>query len=132
MMAPRMVCALASVALRGVCWKAYVAQLMPLEQNSPQLAVLVPYREFQRDLPVYGQKAGWIRQAVESFVTMPRRNGGRAIEASRLITVLQGWNVDEAEVAAQIEVATDSGTAGYIVAYSKIEQNWEPRVVKWP
>jgi hypothetical protein len=104
---------------------------MPLATSCPQLAVLVPYREFQRDLPVYGETAGWIHHAVTSFQTMPRRHGGSAIEASRLITVLQGWDVDEADVATQIQAATHSGSAGYIVAYTKIEQKWEPRVVKW-
>jgi len=116
---------------KGICWKAYTAQLMPLSRSCPQLAVLVPYREFQRDLPVYGETAGWIHHAVTSFQSMPRHHGGNAIEASRLITVLQGWDVDETEIAAQIRVATSSGAAGYIVAYSKIEQKWEPRVVKW-
>ncbi len=116
---------------QGICWKAYTAQLMPLARNSPQLAVLVPYREFQRDLPIYGQEAGWIRFAIESFATMPPRHGGKAIEASRLIPVLQGWDVDVTQLAAQIRVAAASGTAGYIVAYAKTDQSWVPRVVTW-
>ncbi|HUG67997.1 MAG TPA: hypothetical protein VMM76_09600 [Pirellulaceae bacterium] len=116
---------------KGICWKAYTNQLMPLAKICPQLAVLVPYREFQRDLPIYGERAGWIQHAVASFQSMPRRQGEDSIAPSRLITVLQGWDVDQADIAAQIRVATNSGCAGYIVAYSKIEQKWEPRIVKW-
>ena len=116
---------------KGICWRSYANQLMPVAKTCPQLAVLATYREFQRDLPIYGEKAGWIHEAVTSFQTMPPRHGGDAIDASRLITVLQGWDGDESDFAAQIRVATRSGCAGYIVAYSKIEQSWEPRVVKW-
>ncbi len=116
---------------RGICWQAYTAQLRPVERNSERLAVLLPYRAFQRELPIYERKAGWIHDALKSFATMPPLHGGRAIEASRLIAVLEDWNGDAADVETQIRVATDSGAAGYIVAHAKIEQSWEPKLVKW-
>jgi hypothetical protein len=62
---------------------------------------------------------------------MPPRQGGESIRASRLIAVLQGWNVDEQQVAQQIKASTDSGVSGYIVAYEEIEQSWRPKVVRW-
>lgn len=116
---------------KGICWKSYAAQLEPLAKSSPQLGVLMPYREFQRDLPVYGEPAGWIHHALESFETMPRRHAKQPVKAERLITVLQGWDVTPAQIAAQIKVATDCGAVGYIVAYAKIDQSWRPKVVKW-
>lgn len=115
----------------GICWKAYTKQLMPLQQTSEKLAVLVPFREFQRDLPRYGEKAGWVRHAIESFAKLPPQRGGEEVPASRLIAVLQGWDVKPEEVAAQVLRSQQSGAHGYIVAYARIEQSWQPRLVRW-
>ncbi|MEZ6062656.1 MAG: hypothetical protein R3C19_20115 [Planctomycetaceae bacterium] len=115
----------------GICWKAWTEQLVPVARVSRRVGVLAAYREFQRDSKVYGGKAEWIRQAVEFFETMPRREGARGVEAARLVTVVQGWGVDDDDIAAQIAVATDSGVSGFVVAYSRIEQSWEPRLLKW-
>ncbi|MDA1051958.1 MAG: hypothetical protein O3C40_15945 [Planctomycetota bacterium] len=116
---------------KGICWKAYTQQLMPVAKRSPMLGVLLTYREFQRDLPIYGQQAGWITHAVKSFQTMPAIHDGDPIPSSRLIAVLQGWDVTDEQVASQIDVASSAGVAGYLVAYAKIEQDWQPRILKW-
>ncbi len=115
----------------GICWKAWTEQLEPVAKVSPRVGVLTLYREFQRDLPVYGDEAGWVRHAVESFETMPRRQGAAGLAASRLVTVLQGWDVDESQVAAQIRASQDANVAGFIVAYARIDQSWQPRLMKW-
>jgi hypothetical protein len=39
---------------RGLCWKAWSVQLMPVAQEFQTVGVLLPYRAFQRDLSVYG------------------------------------------------------------------------------
>jgi hypothetical protein len=115
----------------GICWKAYTEQLMPVAARSPLLGVLLPYRSFHRDLPVYGEKAGWITQAVKSFQTMPEIHHGKPIAPSRLLAVLQGWDVTEEQIALQVNVAKAIGVAGYLVAYAKIEQSWRPTILKW-
>ena len=115
----------------GICWKAYTKQLAPLEQVSDQLGVLVPYRAFHRDAPRYGEEAGWVNHAVESFARMPPRNGGRPIEAARLVTVLQGWDVSPQQISAQIQRSGESGAAGYLVAFTKLDQSWSPKIVSW-
>jgi hypothetical protein len=115
----------------GICWKAYTRQLMPVQQTSKRLAVLVPFRAFQRDLPIYGPQAGWIQHAIASFAEMPPEHGGEAVSASRLIAVLQGWDVPADDVAAQIAMARGAGAGGYIVAQTRIEQGWQPRIVRW-
>ena len=116
---------------KGICWKAYTAQLMPVARQSDRLGVLLPFRAFQRDLPIYGTKAGWIGHGIKSFETMPPRHKGKAIPASRLVSVLQGWNVADEDITAQIRVAERSGVGGYVVSYLNIDQSWQPRVVKW-
>jgi len=117
---------------KGTCWKEYSKQLMPVADDSPTLAVLLAYKEFGQDGPHYSQPAGWIRHAlVHGFAEQPARNKGRKIEASRLIAVLQGWDVTDREIAAQIEQAKSAGAAGYLVALAKIDQSWKPKMVKW-
>lgn len=116
---------------RGTCWKAYTEQLMPVAAEVDQIAVLLLYREFQRDLPIYGKEAGWIEHALQSFQEMPPRRGGKSIAGSRLIAVLQGWDVTADEIEAQIARAKAAGAAGYVVARSRIDQGWTPRLVRW-
>ncbi len=113
---------------KGTCWRAYTRQLMPLAEQSQQLAVLLPFRAFGRDLRLYGDKAGWTAHALKTFQTMPPRRGGKSIPTKRLIAVLQGWDVTEAEVAAQKKRADEAGAAGYVVSQTKIDQSWQPRL----
>jgi hypothetical protein len=113
----------------GTCWRAYTQQLMPLADESERIAVLAPYKAFQRDLARYGGEAAWVRRALESFQTMPPIRSGRAIPAQRLIAVVQGWNVSPDQLRVQIEHARSAGAAGYVVSADEIAQSWQPRVV---
>lgn len=116
----------------GICWQAYTRQLMPLAAISERLAVLTLYKEFQRDIPHYGAaEASWVEFAVRTFETMPPRHNGTSIPASRLIAVVQGWDVSAEEIDAQRKAATNAGANGYIVAYEKINQSWSPQFVSW-
>jgi hypothetical protein len=113
----------------GTCWWEYTKQLMPLARRAEQLAVLVPYKAFDRDQPRYGPTAGWVKFAILSFAEMPPKRQGEAIPANRIIAVLQGWDVSDEEVKAQIQRSAEAGSAGYVVALTKIEQSWTPRIV---
>lgn len=115
---------------KGVCWREWTAQLMPVAAESDTVAALLPYREFQRDLPRYGTEAGWIKEALESFSTMPARYKATGVPAQRLVAVLQGWDVTPEQVAAQIAQAKAAGAAGYVVSQMKLNQDWEPRILK--
>lgn len=116
----------------GTCWWEYTKQLMPLARRAEQLAVLAPYKAFDRDQPRYGPTAGWVKFAIRSFAEMPPKRGGQAIPANRVIAVLQGWDVSDEEVKAQIQRSAEAGSAGYVVALTKIEQSWTPRIVTVP
>ena len=116
---------------KGICWKAWSKQLGPLEKQSQQIAVLAPFRAFDRDLPLYGKPAGWITFALKSFQTFPVANNARPVPASRLIAVLQGWDVSPPEIDAQIQRAAEAGTSNYVVVRSKIDQSWQPRLHKF-
>lgn len=116
---------------KGICWKAYTEQLEPVAEQSGTLGVLVPYRAFQRNTPNYGGEAAWIADAVKSFQTMPIRYQRKPIPSSRLVTVLQGWEVSNQQIAAQIDVARKAGVTGILIAYIKVDQGWQPRIMKY-
>ena len=114
---------------KGTCWREFTAQLMPLAQEAGIIGALLPYRDFQRDLPIYGPSAGWIKHALASFSEMPPKRNGTSIPTSRLIAVLQGWDVTPEQIKAQITRSDEAGAAGYVVSLMKIDQSWEPRIV---
>ncbi len=117
---------------KGTCWKVYTRQLTPLAAEADMIGALLLYKEFGQDGPQYKDRAGWISHALKhGFEEQPAKNGGAEIRASRLIAVLQGWQVSNAEIEAQISQARAAGAAGYIVALARIDQSWQPRLVKW-
>ena len=117
---------------KGTCWKVYTRQLTPLAAEADMIGALLLYKEFGQDGPQYKDRAGWISHALKhGFEEQPAKNGGAEIRASRLIAVLQGWQVSNAEIEAQISQVCAAGAAGYIVALARIDQSWQPRLAKW-
>ena len=114
---------------RGACWKEYTAQLESLEKTSRRIGVLLPYQDFRRDLPRYGPEAGWVRQALGSFQSMPAKHRRRPVDGARLVAVLQGWDVSADDVRAQIARAREAGAGSYVVARTRIDQRWQPKVI---
>jgi hypothetical protein len=113
----------------GACWKAWTRQLMPLAQQAPLIGVLTLDRELGRNrIPSPGQ-APWIRRALASFSQMPPKRDGQAIATSRLIAVLQGWGGAEKDIEKTVRDSLDSGVAGYVIARTRIDQSWLPRMV---
>ena len=115
----------------GLCWKESTKQLTPLAERAEPIALLLPFRAFDRDLPTYRDRAGWIREAIELMQTQPIRHRGTPVPPERLISVLQGWDVTHREVMAQIAQSQLAGAGGYIISQISIDQSWEPRVVRW-
>ena len=81
------------------------------------------------DLIGIGKRA--IDFAIKTFETMPPKHNGKAIPASRMIAVVQGWDVTDDEITAQRRAAEKAGAAGYVVVYDEIEQGWSPKIVRW-
>ena len=114
----------------GLCWKEYTAQLMPVASRFNTLGVLLLYRSLGRDLPRYGSSGGWVKHALNSLVAMPPRWQGTAVSVRNLIPILQGWEVTAAERQAQIRQSQEAGAGSYVMAVTKIDQDWEPRIAK--
>jgi hypothetical protein len=66
----------------------------------------------------------WIERAVDLFQAPP---GGTAVDAARVVAVLPG--TDQREREASIARAPKA-KGGWILAQMKIDQSWEPRIVR--
>ena len=116
---------------KGICWKAFTAQLDAVAKETKHVGVACFYKALQRDLPRYKEKAGWIRYAVESFEKMPKVRNGRGLKADRLVPVLQGWNVSDEELQQQLLVAERLKPAGIMICLAKLDQSWSPHIIRW-
>ena len=112
---------------RGACWREFDKQWAPLRAAVPQVALLLPYRAFRRDLPRFGAEAGWVSFAIEHLRTRERERHARELPGSVLLAVVEGWSAD-AVVAAQHAHARAAGVTDVLVARSPIEQSFVPRV----
>jgi hypothetical protein len=82
---------------------------------------------YTADVPHWKSEAAWVEHALRTFETPPQN--GPKVSTSRLIAVLQGWDVSADELKAQISRAEAAGALGIVVAEARIDQGWEPRIV---
>ena len=115
---------------RGYCWQYYEQQLDLLIPEIERLGALVPFKALDRDLPVYKKKAGWITWVLGSYRALPPHKKKKIVEPRQLLAVLQGWNVTEAEIKAQIQRTKEAGAGGYLLSLIEIDQSWEPKIIK--
>ncbi len=112
---------------RGRCWKESTRQLTPVLEEARRLGVLLPFRELGRDEPAFEKPAGWVAHALGTLRSVPARHGASAVSPDRLIAVLQGWDVTDDEIEAQVGRAGEAGVTEWVVARERIDQSWEPR-----
>ncbi len=117
---------------QGACWRDYTTQLMPVAQECDTLATLCLSRAFGRDRPRHGSAAEWIPRTLASFSTMPSKRGGQSISLERVVAVLEGWDVTEAERQAQVRQCREAEVKSYLIALTPIDQRWESRLVPVP
>ncbi len=113
---------------KGKCWREYNAQLQPVAAQSERIGVLLPFRDFTRNESRTGAEGEWQSPALKSFTEVLPKRDGQAISESRLISVLQGWDLSSSQRQAQMQRSAAAGVPSYVVAFAKIEQTWEPRM----
>jgi exonuclease III len=114
---------------RGYCWQYYEQQLEQLIPESKRLGALALYKALGRDLPEYQDKAGWISWVLASYSALPPKRTKKMLSPHRLLPILQGWDVTDAEIAAQIQRAEEARAGGYVLSLIEIDQSWEPRIL---
>jgi hypothetical protein len=108
------------------CLQRFAEQWTTMQKDrTGPTALLALHREFQRDRTEYGSPAAWVGHAVEYC----EKHGGN-VSRDRLWLVVQGYDVSAAEGAAARKAALQTGVAAVVVAKSRIDQSYEPRVVK--
>lgn len=116
----------------GICWKAFSRQLDPLAEVAPLIGASCLYKEYGRDLERYGAPGQWAGYSVRTFESMPPQRGGKGIPASRVLALLQGWDVGKEAVDAQWEAIEKAGAAGGLISLTPIVQDWEPKKIPLP
>jgi len=114
----------------GRCPKDFTKQWSALTTAHPgTVAILALHRELGRDLPEYGQAAGWVGRAVDYLDRTLPNNGGQAMARERLWLVVQGYGVPKAEEKAARRTGAKTGAGTVVVARTPIDQSYEPRNV---
>jgi hypothetical protein len=125
-------------ACGGVCcfeasgWDSWTRQVKVVADRTPVIGVSCLYKAHRRDLPRYGETAGWVKRAIGFFQSMPSSRGGDPIEPSRLVAVLQGWDVNDAEIEAQISQAHAAQVRGILLINAPVDQSWTPKMHQIP
>ena len=106
----------------GVCahsyWPGMVRAFAQTEGGPETIGLLTPYKLFGRDSPIYGESAGWVAGLTQHYLEFD--------SAAHIIAVVQGWDVTEAQIEAQIGMAKKGGATGTLVIETKLDQSWEP------
>lgn len=107
----------------GACWRAFDQQWLALRAAAPTVAVLLPYLEFGRDLPRFGEPGGWVTFAIRHL----RERSTPPTPGASLVAVLQGYG-DVASIARQRQLAADAGVTQTLVLRSALDETWRPVV----
>ena len=117
----------------GACWRDWTAQLEPVASESPRIGALLLKETFQRTDSDGKTTEGWLRQIPQMFTSMPEKYQRPAVNPERLIAVIEGWSPAMQEsMGGQLAQLRAAGVQSFVVAQTKIDQSWEPRVFKVP
>ena len=110
----------------GACTKKFAEQWSALHADHfAPTGLLLLHKEFQRDLKEYGEVAGWTKQALKYL-----EQHAKPFTKKRLWLVVQGYGVSAEEEAVVRRVAAQMEVGAVLVARTRIDQSYEPRIVK--
>ena len=113
----------------GTCPKDFTKQWSALlSGHEGPIGLLGLHREFDRERPEYGDGPGWLNHAVAYLDQVPPQNGGKAMGHDRLWLVVQGYDTKHEPAARRL--AATLGASTVIVARTKLDQSFEPRLVQ--
>jgi hypothetical protein len=92
------------------------------------VGLLILQNELQRNGPLYAA-ASWIPRAVEYVDTIPTQQGKTVLPHERLWLVVQGEGVSADEQAAARARALQMNPGAVLVALTRLDQSYEPRVI---
>jgi hypothetical protein len=117
----------------GRCPKEFTRQWAALaDGHQGHIAILALHREFGRVFPEYGAATGWVARTADYLDRTLVKNGAQKFPRGRLWIVVQGYNVSRKEEQAAREAAAKTGAAMVLTARARIEQSYQPRIVRIP
>jgi hypothetical protein len=117
----------------GACWRDWTSQLEPVASEAPRIGALLLKETFQRNDSDEKPTKSWLSQIPEMFVSMPEKYQHPAVGPERLVAVIEGWSPSMQEsFVGQLSQLRSAGVHSFVVAQTKIDQSWEPRVIKVP
>ncbi|MBI4325395.1 MAG: hypothetical protein HY674_09040 [Chloroflexi bacterium] len=117
----------------GLCPIEFAKQWEALDKSHQgPIALLALHREFERARPEYGGGAGWVKAAVEYLGKIPVQEGNISLAKDRLWLVVQGYDCSSDEEKAARQAAVKAGAGVVVVARTRIDQSYEPRLVRVP
>lgn len=111
-----------SINCSDPCGGFYYPGLIRALGGLERVGLLCTYKALGRDIPVYGGKAAWVAANIERY--------GEHGPVTKLIPVLQGWDVSEEEVNAQLDFVSKAGARGYILSRLPLDNSFRPVAVK--
>ncbi len=108
------------------CRKRFQEQWMALEADRRgPTGLLLLDKELQRDRKEYGSPSNWLTSVVQSLEKL----GDKPFPAERLWLVIQGYGTTAADETALRRAAAKTGAGAVLVARTRINQLYEPRIV---
>jgi hypothetical protein len=112
----------------GTCPDMFSRQWTALESgHSGPIALLGLHRAFQRTRTEFGGGPSWLTNALAYLEKTVPAHDGKAVPKDRLWIVVEGDSA--AEEASARKVAAESGVGAIIVARTRIDQSYEPRMI---
>lgn len=113
----------------GACPEAFTRQWSALASvHDGPIGVLALHTALQRTQKDLGGGPGWVTNAISYLDRTLPANGGKAISSHRLWVVVEGARPDEETTAR--ELAAKAGVGAVIVARARIDQSYEPRMLR--
>jgi hypothetical protein len=109
------------------CRQRFAEQWQALQANrTGSTALLLLHREFQRERKEYGEPTRWVATGLTQF----EKSLDRPISRDRLWLVVQGYGISAEEAADVRQTAARLKAGRVLIARTRIDQTFEPRIVK--
>ena len=114
----------------GTCPRAFTQQFTALTRaHRGNIGILALHRELGRVFSEYGGTTRWVGRAVDYLDRIVPQNGEEPIPHDRLWLIVQAYGVSRAEENAARHAAAKTGAGAVVVARTRLNQSYEPRVV---
>jgi hypothetical protein len=110
-----------SINCSDPCGSFYYPGLVRALGHLDRVGLLCTYKALRRDLPLYGEAAGWLAANINRY--------GQHGEVRKLVAVIQGWDVSTDEIKAQLDMVSKANVGGYILSLLPLDNSYWPVAV---